>query len=1051
MKKVVLLSVSVVVLCATGVLAIPKWNVDFNGMTTGQQPQTASYTYGTLNTKPTGMSGASTNNTILVQSSFTAGSATLSSKPVVFSHLDAGNNPMLNFQGYYPDYQVGQPFQLDFDLIISSTSLKTNASIFSVFFRRNGTGTQVGLFTLDTTNYRAGLFSYDNINSSRSAYFNNVWNPNQLLHVTLLFNPRDDTMSLKINGSSVGSVTLAPCDDDQGVMTYYLGGSTNAGTGIFAVDNIVSSTFDYSAEDNSLPGGIIIDNNDIECCFHPASRDFDLFSIKNKTNDAIYAGWRNNLLGSMFRILFRNSSGTLVQIDNHSPHLGSNYNITTTDANKCLTINWTGFSVGSSNMVDVTVTATVPFAKPIVDWRINVVNRSTSYGVWEVRFPYLRFTPAGDAVNSYLAVPISVGQLMPNPFSDASQSNYMIIGVNSYPTCYNMQWGALYDSSLGGLYFGTHDPLGYRKDFVYGPANLQYLFYLAQQPENKGVAGTSYNSPYAFTTQIMGTSWYDATQIYREWAINHAPWTSKGTIAERTDIPQWYKDASLYFTAYGYSGTNQIASATLANNAITYANWYRNYYGLTNPIPLNWYNWQLYRPDQSSVKTDAEAGNNTGDDFPSVSDINSAVSTLKLNGIYVQGYLNSRIFDIPNLSDSTFPPGGWQQMAVKDVYGNYSVWSSSFPGYIEMCRSQSTYVNYITQTCLRLAQQSHMAGAYLDQFGEMHYDCFNSTHSHPKGCGYWQTQALRQMAATIHDTVKAFDPNSVFSGEDDSEVCMDNLDGNLFEWDLWPGSCPLQPAVYHDYWMNYGRSLDIAIGNTTRFNMTLGNLFVYGTKLGRFAVNSTSYLSNSNMPALGRAAKCRDAFKKYLSYGRMLAPLKFDTTIPDVSYTLPSSADWGSCVVTRPAIMSSAWESSDGNIGIVLFNVSSTNRSYQFTLSSDTYPIMNKPFALYQYNGSDGEPSLISVYSSSPQTISGTLSSAYAVMYEIVPMTCQDVWQLGLGLTQDLNQDCYINFNDLGMIADSWLNGKNFSDFAALAAVWLTCNDPANRTCTWNW
>ena len=41
--------------------------------------------------------------------------------------------------------------------------------------------------------------------------------------------------------------------------------------------------------------------------------------------------------------------------------------------------------------------------------------------------------------------------------------------------------------------------------------------------------------------------WYDGAMIYRDWAVNNTPWTAAGTIAQRTDIPQWYKDAPLYF------------------------------------------------------------------------------------------------------------------------------------------------------------------------------------------------------------------------------------------------------------------------------------------------------------------------------------------------------------------------------------------------------------------------------------------------------------------------------------------------------------------------
>ena len=40
--------------------------------------------------------------------------------------------------------------------------------------------------------------------------------------------------------------------------------------------------------------------------------------------------------------------------------------------------------------------------------------------------------------------------------------------------------------------------------------------------------------------------WFDAAQIYRQWAIT-APWCRKGPIYQRDDYPQWLAKAS-YFT-----------------------------------------------------------------------------------------------------------------------------------------------------------------------------------------------------------------------------------------------------------------------------------------------------------------------------------------------------------------------------------------------------------------------------------------------------------------------------------------------------------------------
>jgi hypothetical protein len=83
---------------------------------------------------------------------------------------------------------------------------------------------------------------------------------------------------------------------------------------------------------------------------------------------------------------------------------------------------------------------------------------------------------------------------------------------------------------------------------------------------------------------------------------------------------------------------------------------------------------------------------------------------------------------------------------------------------------------------------------------------------------------------------------------------------------------------------------------------------------------------------------------------------------------------------------------------------------------------------------------------------------------------CNAVRAAGYGLTADITGDCYVNFEDLKIIADNWLrtdctppdncggadfaptDGKvDFSDFASFAEQWLWCNDPQNPNCTPNW
>ena len=284
---------TVVVAVCSAVGAVPLWDVDFGSMTVGQPPDVAAATPGVVNTQPTGLD-VSGGNSILVQSSFTGGSATLSDQPVVFSHVDTSGSPMLTFHGAIEDYELGKTFQLEFDLLISSSNLAVNAPVFDVVMRRNGTGTPVAVFTLTSSGWGAMLTSSDNVNAPQSGTFNSAWAADQVMHVTLLYDPINGVFSAKIDESDVGSISLAQDFENQGVRQFYISASATSSTSAFAVDSIVNSTTepDYSGEPDELPGGIVFGDDTLELCFEQAGGYFDLFSVKNTLNGAIYAGWR---------------------------------------------------------------------------------------------------------------------------------------------------------------------------------------------------------------------------------------------------------------------------------------------------------------------------------------------------------------------------------------------------------------------------------------------------------------------------------------------------------------------------------------------------------------------------------------------------------------------------------------------------------------------------------------------------------------------------------------------------------------------------------------
>lgn len=83
--------------------------------------------------------------------------------------------------------------------------------------------------------------------------------------------------------------------------------------------------------------------------------------------------------------------------------------------------------------------------------------------------------------------------------------------------------------------------------------------------------------------------------------------------------------------------------------------------------------------------------------------------------------------------------------------------------------------------------------------------------------------------------------------------------------------------------------------------------------------------------------------------------------------------------------------------------------------------------------------------------------------------TCSDIQLTGMGLVSDLNGDCYVNFQDLEILAGYWLKtdcdtssdceGADFAptdgdvdfiDYSDFALNWMVCNNPADANCISN-
>lgn len=150
---------------------------------------------------------------------------------------------------------------------------------------------------------------------------------------------------------------------------------------------------------------------------------------------------------------------------------------------------------------------------------------------------------------------------------------------------------------------------------------------------------------------------------------------------------------------------------------------------------------------------------------------------------------------------------------------------------------------------------------------------------------------------------------------------------------------------------------------------------------------------------------------------------------------------------------------------IVIINVSDIGIDLALSLedfsptSSEVYRTTETEHTAYVGTFDDSLPLSLPPESITTISLTGSFS----------PQNCADVHAAGFGLASDLNGDCYVNYKDLGIIADYWLNTSSgelnncdgadfeldgnvdFVDFSTFGLQWLECNDPENLSCTPTW
>jgi len=467
-----------------------------------------------------------------------------------------------------------------------------------------------------------------------------------------------------------------------------------------------------------------------------------------------------------------------------------------------------------------------------------------------------------------------------------------------------MQFVAFYGGGHG-LYIGTHDPEANHKVYSAKGAESGATFAVANWPRLAEKGGGTYELPYEAVVGVFDGDWYDAAQLYREWALT-APWSKAGPVSKRP-IPGWVKDTDLW-----------LRVETQMDDMMGLCKQARAYFDV--PTSLHWYRWHEIPYDTLYP-----------DYFPAKSGFVDQIKTLQSEGFHVMPYINGRIVD-PN--SKGWNEEGLSKSAARNEKGEpyTEVYGSKVP-LNAMCPYTKAWQDKVASLVDRLTHECGVDGVYIDQIGcAWAYRCYDKSHGHPLGGGHFWVDGYRKML----DGVRAKLPEGrMITTEENIECFIDYFDALL----LVNTPCasdrqviPLFPAVYSGRTITFGFQYIAAddVKKSAPFRAKMAREFAFGAQIGWVRVDEIMAPgAEKEREFLRNLARCRSHGHKFLRDGRLLGIVDVGGDNPAIKFTAAAPFG-GEYTLVTPSVVGSAWEAEDGSIGVALANMSDADRKVEF-------------------------------------------------------------------------------------------------------------------------
>jgi hypothetical protein len=540
-----------------------------------------------------------------------------------------------------------------------------------------------------------------------------------------------------------------------------------------------------------------------------------------------------------------------------------------------------------------------------VDLSINATN-FTNLTINSIEFPYIAgFVSLSNSSGSdTLLVPYRDGLIIPD-FQEALSQTQTIRW--EYTGSLSMQFFLLYDNLIGGLYEGAQDPSSSYKaleiqNFTFASPAFK-LYWELYPPEIE--PGNQFVMNYSISiASFRGAGWEDGAVLYRAWATSQQ-YVSRGTLLNRTDVPNWFKDIGLVDPT---SPPSNELPYTAQNLAQAFPN---------DTALLDLWSWDLHGFDSGYGNYFPPAGGGSA--------LINATNALHQLGDFITLFFSGVLVDTNSSANPGFPSEE-KYLIVNEGGELYTQDESNGAVMAEPDPTSTFWQNQLVNYSEMAVGVYGADGVYLDGLADqpVNLNYRNSSSPTLSGSTFWQAYA--EILVNMSSAMEKYNPSAIITAEGESEVYIPYLSGF---WDNMDQDNPSHsgivgaveiPAfsfIYHQYALTYGtpyayEPVGSTFGSSQLFRYTLSKALAYGLVIRpdlppyiQVAPNDTSFMLE--------AIQTEQEYSGYLRFGQMLIS-------PRVTVETTTNLFGSSDTETVPAVSLGFFQADNGSKLMVISN-----------------------------------------------------------------------------------------------------------------------------------